>query len=201
MIRKLLLYIISKLQRLTYEQMTVDNINKKLIRPVDGLIIDGKQYYEFANNADMPFARFMHHEYFRQELVLGLDREQMNKHLEELEKALDENRVSRMGSIIYMLRDTINNCTPLESLYNLASLNYFTKNEDISCYDFDYNNEKIKKFKELPNQAFFLTRLLKKNLKIHGRLLQVDINDYLSKSAVKLKAYKQILSGMGESPS
>ena len=75
MIRKLILWIIirlnpsttqkleviEKLYPLTYQPTTLDKVNNKLIRPVPGLLIDGVQYWEFVNLADMPEARRMHY--------------------------------------------------------------------------------------------------------------------------------------------
>ncbi|MFN8691001.1 MAG: hypothetical protein ACK5XL_13445, partial [Cyclobacteriaceae bacterium] len=78
MLRKLCLYIIEKLYRYTYEPVQLDRINSKLIKPVPGLVIEGVQYYEFANVADMPEGRRAHYNYLRDELAMGADRELIN---------------------------------------------------------------------------------------------------------------------------
>jgi hypothetical protein len=191
--RKLIARLAAWLLTFTYERVTLDKVNKKLIKPVEGLIINGVQYYEFVSIGDMPQERFVHYQHLRQEAVMNLDRETLNRYFDELKKANNGKDTSRIGALLYMLQDTINNCTPLEVLYNLAALVYFDKHEDIGCFDGDYNARKIALFKELPNQGFFLTRLLQKGLKLAGEQSPDDILKSLRQSAVKLKAYQQIL--------
>ncbi|MFN7611501.1 MAG: hypothetical protein ACK5QX_11290, partial [bacterium] len=94
---------------------------------------------------------------------------------------------------IYTMQDTINNCTPIETLYNLAAMLYFDKNEDLKCFDQDYNSVKIAKFKKIKDQGFFFDRLLQKGFKTTGGQSPEDMLKYLKQSAVKLKAYRQML--------
>jgi hypothetical protein len=194
MLKTLLLKLGTWIISLTYEAVTLDDINKKMIRPVEELVIDGVQYYEFVNAADMPEARFVHYQHLRAELTMSMGTDLINQYLDEMEIANNDKNSSRSGSLIYMMRDTVNNCTPLEVLYNMAALVYFDKKEDLSCFDGDYNQRKIALFKKYPNQGFFFDRLLRKGLKTVGVESDEDIKDYLMKSAVKLKTYERILS-------
>lgn len=197
--KKLLLKLATFLYSLTYERISLDKINSKLIRPVEGLVIDGLQYYEFVNVADMPQERFVHYLHLRQELSMGMDRETMNKYIDELIKSNDQDEKSRMGAFLYMMKDTVNNCTPLETMYNMAALVYFDKHEDLKCYDQDYNTQKIQAFKKLKDQGFFFERLLRRGLKTTGEQSPEDIAKYLNQSAVKLRAYRQMLFEDSES--
>lgn len=192
--KKIIRWIVSKLLPLTYERLTLDKVNSKLIVPVDWLVIDGRQYYQFVNFADMPQARMVHFKHFRQELVMGIDRDQINEYLENMKDANDKGEKSQLGALIYMLQDTINNCTPLEAMYNMAALVWFDRDEDLKCFDGDYNLEKIRAFKTFPDQTFFFERLLREGLKDAGVETPNAIEDYLRKSAIKLRAYAQILS-------
>ncbi|MBL6448576.1 hypothetical protein JMN32_19855 [Fulvivirga sp. 29W222] len=196
MINKLLLSLISFLYKLTYEGVYLDGVNKKMIRPVPKLIIDGKQYYEFVQPADIPQNRFVHYLDFRDESQMGMDRTTLNKYFSAIKEANDSGEVSRVGSLVYMAQSSINDCTPIEVLYNMASLMYFDKDEDISCYDLDYNQDKITKFKSLPDKSFFLKTLLEQSLKITGKSLPKNIDQYLKLSMVKLRAYNQTLYGV-----
>jgi hypothetical protein len=188
-------WLIGILMRLSYRKLTLDKVNQKLIKPVPGLIIDGVQYYQFVQVADMPQNRFVHYMQFSQELSMGIDRNTLKDYIREVILANNKADASRIGSLMYMLEDTIDNITPVESLYNIASLVYFDKQEDISCYDLDYNAEKIKLFKKLPDKGFFFRTLLENNLLNTTVPPSSDTVDYLIKSVVKLKAYAQILSG------
>lgn len=186
--------IIALLMRLSYKKITLDNVNKKLIKPVPGLIIDGVQYYQFVQIADMPQNRFVHYLQFNQEMSMGIDRKMLNDYIDAVCAANNKQDLSQIGNLMFMLRDTINNVTPVETLYNLASLLYFEQKEDISCYDLDYNAEKVKKFKAIHDKGFFFRTLIEQNLVSIGPEQPEDFLDYLSLSMVKLKAYAQMVS-------
>lgn len=192
--RKLLLKIIAWLYRFTYEAVTLDKINNKLIRPVPGLIIDGVQYWEFVQVADMPETRRTHYTYMREEMMMGIDRELQYKIINQMRAALDKSELARVSTILFMWEDTLKNITTVENLYNIASLMYFDMKEDLANYDLDYAQQKIEKFKKLP-KSFFFNRLLQEGLKISGESLQKDMDQLLKESAVKLKAYSRILGG------
>jgi hypothetical protein len=176
--------------------MTVAS-NKKLIEPVPGLIVDGKQYYRFVNHADIPEARIAHFRNFQRELQYGADEKLIIEYLKEIRTATREGRTDDVESLTLMLEDTIKNCKPTEAYYRIAALVFFTDGEDLNCYDYDFNDRKIEAFKQHPNQAFFLTLVLR-HYYGSASLSQADIEDYLTKTKLKLKLYARILSDMKE---
>lgn len=192
--RRIVLWIIEKLYPLTYRRTTLDQVNHKLIRPVPGLLLDGVQYYQFVQVADMPQERFVAYLQFRNELNMGVDRDLLNRYIDKLKEANNKNDSSQIGSLLYMLQDTVNNCTPMEALFNIASLLYFDKEEDLRTYDIDYNAHKIARFKAVRDKSFFFTNLLENGLKLTGAQLPPDIEKSLRLSALRLTTYAQILS-------
>jgi hypothetical protein len=193
MMKKLILKLIEFLYPFTYTPVTLDKLNKKLIRPVPNLIIDGKQYYEFVQVADMPETRRTHYSYLREEMIMGIDRELQMKIITQLKEALNKQEFGRASSVLYMWEDTLKNITTIESLYNIASLMYFDEQEDVGTYDLDYAAMKIAKFKTVFDKGFFFARLLQESLKISGESLQQDMQQLLRENAVKLEAYRRIL--------
>ncbi len=192
--KKIAQILIKYLSRFAYESITVDSLNQKLIEAVPGLLIDGKQAYQFANPADMPEGRFVNFLNFRQELYGGLDRDQNIKLFEEIADANNKGDDSKIGAISLMAIDVLTNCTPVESYYNMASLIYFTKDEDLKTWDADYNLKKIAGFKAQKNKDFFL-QTLSSHLKAYGITSPVNIEDYLRKSALKMKVLNSLISG------
>jgi hypothetical protein len=193
MFKKLLIHFISFLQRLVYEKHTLDKINQKLIEPVEGLIIGGVQYYRFVNPADMPEGRFVHFLHLERELTMGIDSKGLKEYLSQIIQANNKGDKSRIGQLAFMLIDTVENCTPLEALYNLACLVYFDKEEDLSCFDADYQARKMAEFKALNNQSFFLATLMK-HLNPHGQQSMREIEESLRESQVRMSAYLRLLS-------
>ncbi len=194
MFKKQLLKLIAWLTRLTYEPITLDKINQKLIKPVPGLIIDGVQYYEFVNIADMPQLRMVHFNYMREEMVMGIDRDLQMKFIERIEKSNEERDSNNIAATCYMFKDVINNISTIESHYNMASLVYFDAKEDISAYDADYNERKIAAFKQIKDKGFFFTTLLQGSLNLSLQQLGQDIQSYLNENAARLSAWKRIVS-------
>lgn len=194
--QRILLSIIGWLTRLTHERVTVDTINHKLIRPVPGLVIDGRQFYEFVQPSDMPQGRLVHYGYLRDEMAMGIDRKLLMEYVEKVRANAKDHNYDAIITCMFMLEDTLKNITTIESLYNLASLWYFDKTEDLSTYDFDYAQQKIAGFKAFPNKGFFFTNLLQHGLRLTGESLPPDIVDYLNKNAQRLKSWQRILSAM-----
>lgn len=194
--RKILLKIISWLYSFTYERITLDRVNQKLIRPVPGLVINGEQYYEFVNIADMPETRRQEYNNLREEAVMGITRELLVKTFDSILGHVDKGEVSKIASTAFIAKDMMLNITSKEILYKMASLVYFDEKEDLSMYDLDYNNEKIQLFKKIENQGFFFGRLLDNGSKNTGDTLRPDIQKYLKESEVKEKAYLRLLSGL-----
>lgn len=193
--RKILLWIIERLYRLTYEPVTLDKINQKMIRPIPGLVIDGVQYWEFVNIADMPETRRANYLNARKRMQMGIDDSLLLEYIDKIRQANDNDEKSRIGSLCFMLEDTVKNITPLENIYYLASIAYFDDQEDLKTYDLDFANRKIERFKSFRNQSFFFLRLLSGDSKNTGNQQLQDILHSLAEGEAKLKAYGRILSG------
>ncbi|MEQ9426961.1 MAG: hypothetical protein RJQ09_21235 [Cyclobacteriaceae bacterium] len=197
MLKTLLRRLGNWLTSLGYEKLTVDKVNSKLIERVDGLSLfyNGKQrqLYKYVNQADMVSAREVWHLAYDQELGIGLSREHLLKYVDKTIAANDKGEVSKIGELMFMLKDTLENCTPNDAIYNLASVMYFDRDEDLKKWDADWNAEKIAAFKNHPDQAFFLTRFFK-DLGRQGEQSVTDTLTYLRQSNLKLKAYSRLLS-------
>jgi len=194
MMRKVLLWIIERLYTLTYERVTLDKQNQKLIRPVAGLVIDGVQYFEFVNLGDMPHMRMVQYGHIREEMIMGIDRDLQMKLIDKILEANAQNDVNRVGALGFMFKDIVANITTIESLYNIASVVFFDAREDIGTYDLDYNRQKIEQFKKLRDKGFFFGYLMRNVLKNTGNKLPNDIQKFLNENAVKLSAWKQVIS-------
>lgn len=193
--RKILLWFIERLYRFTYEPVTLDKLNQKMIRPVPGLVIDGVQYWEFVNIADMPESRRANYLNARKRMQMSIDDDLLLEYIDKLRQANDNDEKSRIGSLLFMLEDTIRNITPMENIYYLASIAYFDEREDLKTYDLDYANRKIEKFKSIKEQGFFFLRLLSDDSKNTGNQQLQDILYSLAEGEAKLRAYGRILSG------
>lgn len=190
--RSLLLRVIARLYSWALPATSVDLINSKLIEPVPGLIIDGRQYFRYTNPDDMPPYRYIVFLSFRKELSMGADKDLLNQYHEGIREANNKGDRSQVGALLMMLDDTINNLTPLESYYWMAALQYFDPAvERTAEFDYDLNKRKVEAFKGLASPGFFLTTLTQ-DLTVAGEDLPSDINTYLKQVETKLKAYEEL---------
>lgn len=197
--RRILLWLIEKLYRLSYQPLNLDEVNKKLIQPVPGLVIDGIQYFQFVNLGDIPHMRMVHYSYMREEMVMGIDRQLQLKLLAKIKNALKTGDTGSANGFIFIFEDILTNVTTIEALYNVASVVYFDSQEDLSSYDFDYNQKKIQKFKTIKDKSFFFSHLFQTSFKSTADKMPQDIQAFLNANALKLKTWESILSEPTES--
>lgn len=208
MIRKLALYLIRRLMPLTYSRTTVAKMTQ-LVEPV--LLPDGtplilhyagkdRKMYKYRNENDGKIGRLMWLKIFDDEKELNISVDLLNKYIDACLAEVDKGTLSKVAGHLLMLRDSVNNCTPVDVLYNQAAILMFDEDEDLNRYDADWNHAKIRAMKKYPNEGFFFACLLKL-LGYSGEESISDILSYLKKSRVKLRAYARILSESGASAS
>ena len=166
--KKVIYSLIAYLYRLVLPRTSVDLINKKVIEPVPGLIINGVQYFRYVNAEDVPPFRNLNFLNHRQELAMGADREFINQVLDQVTKHIEDKNYSKATTATMVLKDTVNNLTPIEAFYWQAALLYFDPTtENTVEFDMDLNLRKIADFKAFERPGFFL-RTLSQDMKKHG---------------------------------
>jgi hypothetical protein len=196
---KLILRLIEWLYKFTYEPITLDKLNSKMIKPVPGLVIDGVQYWQFLNLGDMPRNRMVHYTYMREEMTMGIDRDSQNKIIDKIIAANNAGDRDAITLATYAWKDIINNITTIQALYNVASVMYFDPKEDVGTYDADYNDAKIRKFKTIKDKSFFFSHLLQSSLKITSEQMPSDIQRFLNENEAKFKFWISMVSEPTES--
>jgi len=151
---------------------------KKSISPA--FIIKNEQYYEFDSLLDVPPLRFKRADQFYIEQDMRIDRKTLIKLIDKILEHCDQDniKVSKIVSIALDIKDRTEMIIETETLYRLATAVYFTLDEDLSDYDFDYNEKKLKLFKEQPIGDFFFDKLMK-NLVPQSNISQTDLEIFL----------------------
>lgn len=194
---KLITWIVSKLMPYTYKEVRLDAVNKKLIEPVMGLVLEyhGKkrQMWKYVNEVDMPVVRKTMFVAFSKQLALKTTDDLVVKYLDDILDANKENDSNRIAALAFMLKDTVQNCTDVEALYRASSVLYFDDAEDVATYDADYNLAKLEAMRRHPDQAFFLRTLLR-HLGYSETTSLADTLSSLTAAQVKLKTYERMRS-------
>jgi hypothetical protein len=124
--------------------------------------VDGEQYYEFDNLSDCPAGRYFRIQQFMVELNLRIDKDSLVELLDKALEFMDKNQATKTAAILLDIKNRTEFLIETNTAYRLASAVFFTLDEDLTTYDFDYNQKKIEKFKKQDISTFFLSRPMKK---------------------------------------
>lgn len=115
-----------------------------------------------TNEFRLPTGRYKWIDAFLAEVNLRMTGSTLTAYLNELEKNLDGTKgVVNLGKafqIIYSIRTRLNLGFDPQLVKTLASIVYFDETEDLSDYDKDYCDKKIKYWEKYDCYDFFLTR-------------------------------------------
>jgi len=172
--------------------------NKKILSPLLWCFnCDGKDYFRFSNDYEIPKGRFQFVQKFYHETTLKISSEDLKKFCEAIKKCCNENKLGDAYKLADELeyRDTW--LFEPETLLRFASAIYFTLDEDVTNYDFDYNDNKIAVFKKKNMLRYFLMNLIN-GQSLLSSLSESDLEIYLSELRKKSNQQSQsILDLMG----
>lgn len=119
--------------------------------------IKGRQLYQFKNLLDMPSNRYNQCSRFTTEFTMRLDADILKTSIKDCLEYCNEGNFTKVIGILTLLQEHTNMLLSLSASYRLASCVYFWEDENLDNYDFEIGDEKIKLFKEMGFESFFLT--------------------------------------------
>jgi hypothetical protein len=122
---------------------------------------EGKEYFTFTDPHNMPYHRGLTAMNFMEEVNMKITEEFMDAWLAGLEAELNHNpiRLLEIVRLIKMLKDRKNFVVAPDTIYKLASVLFFTKEESTLMYDVVYNAQKIKSWKRSNTKFDFFLHL------------------------------------------
>lgn len=125
---------------------------------------EGEDYYMFVNEQNMPAERAFSAMDIYEELDQRITRDYLEKMLEGIANALNKGDLSTSFKLVHFAQQRVKHITNIDILYKLASVLYFTKEENCYKYDREFNEKKIAKWKKSDIDAFFLKTPIKEFL-------------------------------------
>lgn len=126
--------------------------------------IDGKEYWTFKNLLDMPAPRYQRIQEFLREADMRITSKDLTDMLELIEHAVNKGRLTDVVVFVNTIKNLTSQYIETDTFYRLFTCLFFDLDEDITDYDFDYNEEKMKLFKAQPMTSFFFAQPMKKYL-------------------------------------
>lgn len=133
--------------------------------------IGGHDYYKFKNIKDMPTARYITASQFQTESECKVTFDDLKKDINAMISLQGKGMHQEVSAMLYALGARTDLSFEHETMFLLASAVYFTLEEDVTEYDFDYNKQKIENFKTEGLHGFFLLQPAK------SYLLSLNISD------------------------
>ena len=176
MLNKLKAYLFKKLNKQLPTDIRFHPINKK---PIKWVMKCGNWHlYEFVNTYEMPRKRFAFAQKFFQETQSKITSEALMEYTTATKKLINEGKLGEAFRLLDELEYRNKWLFEPETLLRLASVLYFTIDEDVTDYDFEFNEEKIATFKKKEMLVHFL-KLLTNGQAILSNLSAEDLPTYL----------------------
>ncbi len=123
---------------------------------------EGVEYFSFVNEQNMPAERAFSAMDVYEELNQRITSEYLKVLFEGLLTACNKGDLVKVANLVTFAQQRTTHITNIEILYKLASVLYFTKEENCYRYDREYNEKKITAWKKSNDiDAFFLATPIK----------------------------------------
>lgn len=145
----------------------------------------GKDYYEFKDSFNIPYQRALIAVNYQEEYNMRMTREMLKEFIGAIEETLNANpiQITKIMELIQCMKDRLDWSFDTELIFKLASVLYFTDNENPAFYDVIYNSQKIKEWKQSNYLEFFFL-LQSQSFLSSLQLLPIHILTY-SKEALR----------------
>lgn len=140
-------------------------------------------YNQIENVFEMATGRALCAITFYEEFQMRCDKNYLEKHCKAIDILLSDPKRLMIGAIAVLhenLKERVRLAPYPDHIYKLASVMFFDDNEDPFSYDFRYNVEKIKRWKEDPEMLPFLVEQPLKELMPFGALARPSLQMYLN---------------------
>lgn len=157
--------------------------------------VGGMDLYEFVNTYEMPRKRFAFAQKFFVETQNKCTTEYLNEFIEACKATLNKSDIGNTFKLLDELQYRTKWLFEPETLLRFASVMYFTLDEDITDYDFEFNETKIHAFKKKNTLESFL-QLLTNGQSILKTLSSHDLAIYLSQLKEQTEKQQTLISDL-----
>lgn len=156
-----------------------------------GFEIDGVKYYEFKNLLDMPSLRYKKCLEFIREAEMSITSTDLSEMLKISLEYLNKGNVTQSIIIQNAVINLATQYIETDTFYRLFSCCFFTLEEDLTDYDYDYNESKIKAFKTEDLPSFFLKQPIRRYIPLPS-ISQQDLTIFSKMSKVNKEQLQRI---------
>lgn len=145
----------------------------------------GVQYYNFKDDLDMPYGRYMYLASFIQAVELRMNLTTLNAYLDQFEKHISGGKgvvdIGKAHITLAQIKTRTKIAFDEDIAYNLASCVFFTDDEPLNTYSMERNKKKIAAWREAGTLDFFMVQPVKGLIGLRN-LSVTDLMTYLDKT-------------------
>lgn len=164
------------------------------VKLVEAFEWDKEMYYQVENAFQMATGRALCAITFYEEFQMRCDRDYLEKHCRAIDILMSDPKKLMIGQIAILhenLKERVKLAPYPDHIYKLASVMFFTKDESPFYYDFKFNAEKIKRWKEDPDLLPFLVTQPLKELTPFGELAKPNLPMFFNLKAAENELHNQ----------
>lgn len=187
--------VLSRIWRATFGRPFRSYLLENKYRVEPAFTLGGVDYYQFVNQDEVPTGRQFAALAIYNEMDMRCDREYLELHCKAMEKLLSDPKKIHVGYIAQIhanLKDRLELMVVPDFIYKLASVVFFDDSESPYKYDFEYNEKKIKKWKEDSGTLDFFLQTPLKDL-VPFLAAQQDVSSTFSQIAEQVAKTHQAL--------
>lgn len=150
------------------------------------------KFYRFKKEFSCPAGRYKYIYRFLREHDLRMNLETLTEYVKGLKNCLNggtkgkEILIGEAWRILHNMETRVTLPFDPEGIKRLSSVVYFTDDEDLSTYDYEAGNKKIKFWEENKTHDFFLTQPISELLNL-SNFSQTSLEEYLNQASEILK--------------
>jgi hypothetical protein len=122
--------------------------------------LDGKDYYHFPDQFQVPSGRQMMALAYYEELAMKVDKSYLEANVKSMDKILSDPKKINLQGIMQLnmnLKERLELIPLPDYIYRMASVIFFDESESIYTYDYEYNRKKIQRWRRSEDMlSFFL---------------------------------------------
>lgn len=119
--------------------------------------IDGVQYYRFKEGEKLPHMRAFYFNWYVNQYEMGVDHSTLMDYLDRMDGLANKGKLGDVIVLIRLLIERTKANMGMDVLYEIASVFYFTDEEDLEEYSISKNKSKVATFRKNKDLSFFLT--------------------------------------------
>jgi len=164
----------------------------------EAFTINGRTYYKYSDPFNIPYERGLKAVVFYEEARMKITYEYLQDHVNATDKLLKSQKIDifKIKQLNDVMKERLSWHFDTDILYKLASIVFFDKTENPTTYDYKYNAEKIKFWKEHKTIEDFFFQVPMLELMPFLKDLDMSLRNYSEITEAMTQLHSELVSSL-----